>query len=418
MAQFEIEGGRPLVGRIKSSANKNAIVPIMAATLLTDEECVLENVPKIGEVLYMGEIMQRLGCQIEGLGTDQLRISTSNVHKWHLDLDLVKKVRASVLFMGPLLARLGKIKMSHPGGDIIGRRSIDTHLEALASLGVNIKQSADEYDLSVGKISGKRIFLDEVSVTATENIIMAAVLADGTTIIEHAACEPSIVDLCYFLVKMGAKITGIGSNVLVIEGVSRLRGITHSIIPDYVDAATFAIAAAITKGNVTIDNVVPENFKMIKIYLEKMGLKLEFKDNSLTAKTGKLTAIRKVDADPWPGFPTDLISPMIVLATQAQGMTLIHDWMFESRLFFTDKLIKMGASIVLCDPHRCVVSGPTQLYGKELESPDIRAGMALVLAALCAEGKSVIHNIEHIERGYEDIVGRLESLGAKIKRIE
>lgn len=428
MTQFIIEGGRPLIGTIKAGANKNGILPIMAAALLTDEECILENVPNISDVAVMARIIEAVGGSVQGLGTPTLRMNATHVNKSQLPDELVAQLRGAVLFLGPMLKKVGKVIMRHPGGDIIGRRSIDVHLDALSQIGAKVKVENGRYELSAAQLIGQTIFLAESSVTATENLIMAAVLAQGTTVIKHAASEPHVADLCLFLNKMGANIAGLGSNVLVIQGVSRLRGVTHRIPSDHIEVGTLAVAAAVTQGDVTISDVVAEDMDIIMVYLSKMGVDAKLvaggkTDNgqspwSLKVKTSQLVATRKIDTDPWPGFPTDLTSAFIVLATQATGTTLVHDWMYEGRMFFVDKLITMGANIILCDPHRAAITGPTQLYGRPLDSPDLRAGMALVLAALAADGKSIIDRVELIDRGYEDIENRLVSLGASIKRVE
>lgn len=419
MAKFIIQGGKPLKGEIKVSGNKNAILPIMAATLLTSQDCLLTDVPQIGDVQTMGEILKDLGAKIEGLGTDELKINTKNVEKFYLNPQLVAKLRASILLLGPLLARFGKARMRHPGGCVIGRRAVDTHFLALESLGAKTITGEQDYESEVKKFKPGEIFLDEASVTATENALMMASVIPGKTTILNAACEPHVRDLASFLVEMGAKIEGAGSNQIKVNGVEKLSGTSHKIIPDHMEAGTFAMLGAITNSSITIENIRKEDLPMILLYLERMGLKFQIKTDSLTILPSKLLAPRgKVQTRPWPGFPTDLMSPLIVMATQAQGTTLCHDWMYEGRMFFVDKLITMGANITICDPHRVLVSGPTRLKGKQLNSPDIRAGIALVLAALSAEGESVIDNIEMIERGYENIESRLRSLGANIKKVE
>lgn len=417
MAKFVIKGGKPLKGKIRVSGNKNAILPIMAATILTKEECVLENVPKIHDVLTMGEILKDLGAEIKGLGTERLVINTKKVKKYHLHPTLVQRLRASILLLAPLLARFGKAHLRHPGGCIVGRRAVGTHFEALEALGAKTITGEEDYESEVKKTHPANIFLDEASVTATENALMLASTVSGATVIEDAASEPHVEDLAMFLSTMGAKIEGAGTNRITIKGMKNLRGGKHKIAPDYIDVGTFAIASAITKGRVSIDGINKDHLLMILLYFQRMGVRYKIKGNTLTVFPSKLVAPKgKIQTRPWPGFPTDLMSPMIVLATQAEGVTLCHDWMYESRMFFVDKLITMGANITLCDPHRVLITGPTELRGKELESPDIRAGMALVLAALCAKGKSAISNVEMIERGYEDIELRLKSLGADIKR--
>lgn len=418
MAKFIIKGGKPLRGKIKVSGNKNAILPIMAATLLTTQECILENVPKITDVLTMGEIMEDIGVKIEGLGANRLVVNSKGVNKYSLKPQLVEKLRASILLLGPLLGRFGKAKLRHPGGCIIGRRAVGTHFDALEALGAKTIVGEEDYESEVKNLHPAHIFLDEASVTATENAIMMASLVPGTTVIDDAACEPHVEDLANFLTTMGAKIKGAGTNRITVFGVKSLQGVRHQISPDYIDIGTFAIMAAVTKGKMVIEGIDPKHLRMILLYLGRMGVDWRPEDKNLVISPSKLVAPQgKIQTRPWPGFPTDLMSPFIVLATQASGTTLCHDWMYESRMFFVDKLIAMGANITLCDPHRVLVSGPTKLRGKELESPDIRAGMALICAALCAEGTSVIGKIEIIERGYEDVEKRLKSLGANIKKI-
>lgn len=417
MSRFIIKGGKPLNGKIRVAGNKNAVLPIMAATLLTDQDCHLENVPLIGDVSTMGEILQKLGAKVEGLGTNKLKINTRLVDRWQLDPELVGELRASVLFLGPLLARFGQAKMRHPGGCVIGRRAVGTHFAALEALGVKTITTDEDYLSEAKNPKGAVIFLDEASVTATENALMLSVLTPGQTVIENAACEPHVADLALFLNSMGAKITGAGTNRIVIRGAKRLSGSKHRITPDYMEAGTFAMLGAVTGGNLLIDGICPEDLRMPLLYLGKAGLKFKVTGTSLAIYPSKLVAPKgKIQTRPWPGFPTDLMSPFIVVATQAEGTTLCHEWMYENRLFFVDKLITMGANITICDPHRVLVAGPTKLRGKELASPDIRAGMALILAALCAHGKSVINNIELIERGHENIEARLKALGADIKR--
>jgi UDP-N-acetylglucosamine 1-carboxyvinyltransferase len=419
MSKFIITGGKPLRGEVKVSGNKNSILPIMAATVLTREKCELSNVPQVKDVEVMGEILKDIGAEIKGLGSSNLTIDPSGVDKSYLNPDLVKKLRAAILLLGPLLARFGKAKMKHPGGCLIGRRAVGTHFDALEALGAKTITGEEEYESVIQKLAPATIFLDEASVTATENAMMMASLIPGTTVIEDAACEPHIEDLGNFLNSMGAKIDGAGTNRIVISGAKSLRGTVHQILPDYIDIGTFAVAAATTGGTITINGVRAKDLRMILLYLERMGVDYRLSETSLEIFRSNLHSPKaKIQTRPWPGFPTDLMSPLIVLATQAKGATLCHDWMYESRMFFVDKLITMGANITLCDPHRVLVVGPTELSGKELESPDIRAGMALIIAALKAEGQSTIDRIELIERGYEDIEGRLRSLGAEIKKVE
>jgi len=419
MAKYQITGGIPLKGKIKTAGNKNAVLPCMVAAVLTEETVILENVPRIRDVAVMAEILSNYGVKISGLETDKLTIDASQIYPAKPDKNLVEKLRASVLLLGPLLARIGEVALYHPGGDVIGKRSIDTHLWALEKLGAKFENKNELYCGKSSGLKGTEVFLDEASVTATENILLAAASAEGVTIIKNAACEPHVVCLAEMLSKMGAKIEGVGSNIIKIIGQKKLQGVTQKIRPDHIETGTWIIAAAATGGEVEIENCVKDDLEMIITYFSRMNVNLSWKDKTtLLVKPSKLKAIQKIDANIWPGFPTDLISPTIVLATQATGSTLIHDWMYEGRMFFVDKLIRMGANIVISDPHRVVVSGPTELTGREIISPDIRAGMALVIAALCSQGKSSINRIELIERGYEKVEERLKSLGANIEKVD
>lgn len=419
MAKFIIEGGVPLKGKVKAQGNKNSVLKLMAACLLTDKECILTNVPKIRDVLILGEILERIGVKVKGLGSNALKIQATDIETTHLPDELVMKLRASLVLLGPLLARFGQARMCHPGGCIIGKRAVGTHFDALASLGAEIVTGKSDYIAKAKKLQPANIFLDETSVTATQNAMIMASLIEGETVIRDAACEPHVVELAEFLKKMGVEISGAGTHAIQISGKKKLGGVEHRVWPDHIDVGTFAIAAAVTQGKVEITDVRKEDLEMILLYLSRFGVKFSLKKESLTIFSSKLkTFERKIQSRPWPGFPTDLMSPLIVLATQARGITLCHDWMFENRMFFVDKLIVMGADIVVCDPHRVLVKGPTPLLGRELESPDIRSGMALILAALCAKGKSTIGKIELVERGYEKIEERLRSLGARIERSE
>lgn len=416
MASFEIKGGNKLSGKVAIAGNKNSVLPIMAACLLTKEDCVIKNVPQISDVLVMSELLKLCGAEIKNIGDNSLKISCRNIRYADFPSDLTEKLRASVLLLGPMLVRIGKIKMGYPGGDVIGRRPLETHIQALESFGATVKKQDDCYIAEAKDLEGKEIFLQEASVTATENAIMVASLASGKTTIKRAASEPHVQDLCNFLNSMGAKITGIGSNILNIEGVKSLNGASYSISPDHIEVGTFAILAALCGGEIELSPVKAQDLDMIILTLEKFGVKLEIKGDTLTVRGSKPNAIEKVVTDVWPGFPTDLIAPMIVLATQADGVTILHDWMYESRMFFVDKLLSMGAKVEIADPHRVLVYGPTKLRGQRLDTPDIRAGIALVIAALSAQGESRIEKAELIERGYENIVERLQKLGAKIKR--
>jgi UDP-N-acetylglucosamine 1-carboxyvinyltransferase len=425
MESFVIEGGRPLSGTVRAAGNKNGALPILAATLLTPEEVRLENVPRIRDVETMVELLVDVGAEAEWVGANEVRVRAANVAKTSLDPGLCREIRASFLLAGPLLARFGRATVPPPGGDVIGRRRLDTHIHAFAELGVEVELNG-AYELRTTGLTGTRLWLDEASVMGTENAIMAAVLAEGETVVGHAACEPHVQDLCRFLVSIGARIDGIGSNVLRIEGVDSLGGGAYRIGPEHVEIASFVGLAAVTGGDVTIEDVRPDDLISIVPAFRKLGVRLEVGestvrvagDQDLHIEDDLGGQIPKIESGIWPAFPADLTSIALTVATQARGTILIFEKMFESRLFFVDKLVAMGARIILCDPHRAVVTGPAQLYGQRLESPDIRAGMAMVIAALCAEGTSTIGNIRQIDRGYERIDERLRALGAGIERRE
>ncbi len=422
MTKLIIKGGVPLKGKVKPQGNKNSILPLMAAALLTDQDCILENVPLINDVLVMGEIMVKLGVKVEGLGTSQLVINASGLKSSTLPGDLVRKLRASILLLGPLLARRGEVNTVHPGGCLIGKRAVGTHFDALIQLGADIQGQADNYVAKVKQLRAADIFLDEASVTATENaLFLASKISRGTTIIRDAACEPHVEEVCEVLKEMGCEIQGEGSNLLKIKGNKKLKGFSHRIWPDYIDVGSMAIAAAATKGEIEIEEIRPQDLSMLLKYLSWFGVKYQFKGNNLKIFPSELHSPprdKKIQTRPWPGFPTDLMSPLVALATQVKGVTLCHDWMYEKRLFFVSYLKVMGAEITICDPHRVLVYGPTQLSGKKLQTPDIRAGMALVIAALCAKGESEIENIEILYRGYEKVTPKLKALGAQIKEVE
>lgn len=418
MARFVIEGGRPLHGTIDVEANKNAVLPMMAACLLTDDDCLLDNVPRIADVATMTAILQELGATVEQLDAHSLRINCRDLSRATPPAHLVERLRASIVLMGPLLARFGRAAMPHPGGDAIGTRSIDTHIGALTALGAQFSTSEDVYEARLGSTSDDcYIFLDEASVTATENAMLLASAQARTTTIRNAASEPHIENLAALLVKMGACIEGAGSNVLRIRGADRLHGARDRVWPDHIEAGTFAALAAACKSEITINNVVPGHLEMPLLILEKMGLRYTLDGCRMCVFPSELRAAKKIQTGIWPAFPTDLASIFIVLATQASGMTLVHDWMYEGRMFFVDRLVQMGAKIVLADPHRAVVSGPSELRGREFPTPDIRAGIALVMAGLIARGRSEIEHAEVIDRGYERIDERLRSLGANITRV-
>jgi len=416
MAKLQVEGNNKLAGRIHVAGNKNSVLPLMAACILTPETCVIENVPAISDVSTMAKLLEICGAKVEGLSTSTLTINCREIKKATLPSELTQKLRASVLLIAPLVARVGEITMGYPGGDVIGRRPLDAHFQVLESLGAKIKETTESFKVSAQRFEPGEIFLMESSVTATENAIMAASTISGETTIKRAASEPHVVDLCSFLSKMGAKIEGIGTNVLKITGTETLLAAVHVVRPDHIEAGTFAILAATTCEKLEISPVIKEDLDMILLTLSKFGVKLKMEDDKLTVIGGKLKAVEKVVTDIWPGFPTDLMAPMIVLATQAEGVTILHDWMYESRMFFVDKLLSMGAKVEIADPHRVFVYGPTKLHGRKLDTPDIRAGIALVIAALIAEGKSEIEKSELIERGYENLIERLSAVGAKIQK--
>ncbi|MBP7686649.1 MAG: UDP-N-acetylglucosamine 1-carboxyvinyltransferase [Thermoflexales bacterium] len=423
MEQFIIQGGQPLNGTVTPSGNKNAALPLIAATLLTDQPVILRNLPRIRDVQTMMKLVADLGVTITEIDRHTVQFQATDLKKTELDRDLCREIRASILLAGPLLARLKSVELPPPGGDVIGRRRVDTHFLAFHKLGAEIHIDG-EFRVAAERLIGADILLDEASVTGTENAIMAAVLAQGTTIFRNAASEPHVQELCQLLNLMGARISGIGSNTLTIEGVADLHGADFTIGPDYLEIGSFIGLAAITGGEILIKNAAPQHLGMVQLVFERLGVKFEAQGEDILVPRGQsLTvvpdmggAIPKIDDAPWPAFPADMMSTAIVIATQAAGSVLIHEKMFESRLYFVDKLIGMGARIVLCDPHRCIVQGPGWLHGERLESPDIRAGMALVSAALCAQGQSVIRNIGQIDRGYEQIEAKLQALGANIVR--
>ncbi|MFZ1880839.1 MAG: UDP-N-acetylglucosamine 1-carboxyvinyltransferase [Gaiellaceae bacterium] len=420
---FVIEGGRPLSGRVRASGNKNGALPILAACLLTEEQVTLENVPRIRDVDTMLGLLSNLGADAEWTGPNAVRVRAQNITH-EIDEELASRIRASFLLAGPLLGRLGRANVPPPGGDIIGRRRLDPHIHAFAELGAAFEYR-DRYELS-GALAGAHIHLDEASVMATENAVMAATLAPGKTMISNAASEPHVQDLCRFLGSLGAKIDGIGSNVLHVTGVEGLTGGSYSIGPEHIEVGSFIGMAAVTGGDITIEGIAPDDLWPVLPVLRRLGIEVELGDDwvrvppeqQLAVVDDLGGAIPKIEDGPWPAFPADLTSIAVVVATQSKGTILVFEKMFESRLFFVDKLVSMGARIILCDPHRVVVTGPSPLYGQRMSSPDIRAGMAMVIAALCAEGTSVIGDAYQIDKGYERIDERLRALGASIERIE
>ncbi len=422
---FVIEGGRPLNGRVRAAGNKNGALPVLAATLLATEPVTLRNVPRIRDVETMCELIADVGADVEWIGANDVVIDSSGAHKTELDAELCSRIRASFLLAGPLLARFGRASVPPPGGDVIGRRRLDPHIHALAELGVDIDLNG-RFEMRSEGLRGRAIFLDEASVMATENAVMAASVAAGETIIGNAACEPHVQDLCRFLGSLGARIEGIGSNVLRIEGVQRLAGGEWRIGSEHIEVASFIGLAAVTGGDVTIEDVVPADLAPILPAFERLGVRVEIAGSEVRVPPGQELVVKddlggqipKIEDGPWPAFPADLTSIALAVATQARGTILIFEKMFENRLFFVDKLVSMGARIILCDPHRAVVTGPARLYGQRMASPDIRAGMAMLIAGLCAEGVSTIGNVGEIDRGYERIDERLRGLGARIDRSE
>ena len=423
MDEFVIEGGVPLRGEVMPSGNKNGALPLLAACLLTDEPITLRNIPQIRDVQAMRKLIESLGSQVEDLDTNTWRITTRNVDASNVDPDLCRGIRASILLAGPVVARAGSLRLPPPGGDVIGRRRLDTHIFALRALGARVTYDR-VLEITAEQLRGADILLDEASVTATENAVMAAVLASGESQVRNAASEPHVQELCQFLNLLGARIEGVGSNTLHIHGVSKLKGGEFTIGPDMLEVVSYIGAAVVTHGEIRIRNAGVQYLEMIRQVFQRIGVHWTVDHDDLIVPSEQGLAIvpdmdgalPEIKTNVWPAFPTDLTSIAITVATQASGSMLFHDWMFSGRMYFTDKLVGMGARIILCDPYRCLVQGPTQLYAEKLESPDIRAGMALLLAALAAKGTSKIRNIVQIERGYERVDQKLKSLGARIKR--
>ena len=424
MEKFIVEGGHSLAGSVTISGNKNEALPVIAACLLTDETVTLRNVPQIGDVKILLSIIQDFGVKVVKLNESDITICCKSVNHEKIDTSKCASLRAAILLVGPLLARFGNITLPPPGGDVIGRRRLDTHFLAFQHLGAKV-EAGRIYKISSKQLIGKKIFLDEPSVTATENAIMAAVLAKGTTVLKNAACEPHVTGLVKMLNSMGAKISGVGTNILEIEGVDMLFGTDHKIGADLLEVGSYIVLAAVTRSEITLERIDPDDLCVIKSTYQKLGIEYNVEGNKIIVPKNQSLEIKpefngdvpRIDDGPWPAFPTDIMSMIIVAATQAKGAVLIFEKMYDGRMFFVDYLISMGARIVLCDPHRAVVIGPSQLYGTQLQSPDIRAGMALIIAALCAKGESTIYNIRQIDRGYENLEVKLQQLGAKIKRV-
>jgi UDP-N-acetylglucosamine 1-carboxyvinyltransferase len=426
MEKFVIQGGVPLSGELTVSGNKNAALPILAACLLTEEELLLHRVPRIRDTEAQIALLERLGVEVAWVADNSLRLCAADVTEVEVDHDLSSQIRASFLLAGPLLARFGEARMPPPGGDFIGRRRLDAHLDAFKDLGARVAGDRwIELSAAPGGLRASEIFMDEPSVMGTENAMMAAALTSGPTTVANAASEPHVQDLARLLSKMGAEVDGIGSNVMTIHGRDRLGGAEHEISPDHIEAGSFMALAAATGGELRIREAGPADLVMVRRQFRRLGLRSAVEGEDVVVAPGQALriqtdlgdAIPKIEDGPWPAFPADLTSIALALATQAEGEVLIFEKMFENRLFFVDKLVAMGARITLCDPHRAIVSGPSRLHGERVESPDIRAGMAMLIAALAAYGTSEIGNIRQIDRGYEQIDERLRALGARIERV-
>src|SRR4051794_38132111 len=426
MEKFVIEGGVPLSGTVVPAGNKNAALPLLACALLTDEDVVLHNVPQIRDTEALCDLLQDLGVTIEKPGPNIVKLNAADVSKTHVGGAKAERIRASFLAAGPLLARFGSATMPPPGGDVIGRRRLDPHLDAFRALGASVEHGADiVIKAPDGGLKPCDILMDEPSVMGTENALMAAAATNGSTIIRNAACEPHVQDVARMLNKMGAAIEGIGSNVMQVHGTAKLGGCEHSVSPDHIEIASFMALAGVTGGELTVQGCVAEDLRMIRLVFNRLGLRSEMDDGVCRVPGGQKLRVErdagdyqsKVEDGPWPAFPADLTSIAVALATQSEGSVLIFEKMFENRLFFVDKLISMGAEITICDPHRAIVIGPRRLRAQRLSSPDIRAGMAMLIAALCAQGTSEIHNVREIDRGYERIDERLRGLGARIERV-
>jgi len=425
MAKLVIDGGYPLRGEVRPSGNKNAAQPILAATLLTDKPVRITNLPDILDVQAMLDLLEEVGAQVERHDAHSVTVCAAGVNRTRLDMQAARAIRGSILFAGPLLTRFGRTTVCMPGGCSIGRRGVGTHMRAFEALGAEVSVNGG-YEMTAKRLRGADVLLDEASVTGTENAIMAASLAEGTTVLRNAACEPHVQDLCHFLNSLGAHISGVGSNVLEIEGVRQLSGGECRITADHIEAGSFIGLAAVTGGELRIRDAVPDHMRMTRLVFERLGVRTVVDGDDILVPAGQDlvvqpsydTSVPKVDDGVWPAFPSDMMSVALLVATQCRGTVLVWEKMFESRLFFVDRLIAMGASIILCDPHRAVVVGPSQLHGEVLQSPDIRAGVALLGAALCAHGRSEIYNIVQIDRGYERIDEKLRALGAHIERVE
>ena len=417
MSTLVIEGGRRIEGRVDVEGNKNAALPLVAACLLTDEWCTLTNMPRIADVEVMARLLLDLGAEVEGIGSTTLRIRCANVTKDEPDSTLVGRLRGSVLLLGPLLARRGRAVVAPPGGDFPARRSIKTHLEALFAMGARVVPGSGHRLEVPDGLKPASVYLDEASVTGTETALLAAAAAPGVSEIRHAACEPHVVELCEFLRAMGAGVSGEGSHTIRVEGVSKLKGATKALYGDYIEAGSWAVVGAITGGHIEVGGTRPVDMEVVASVLTKMNVKCVQDGDVFRVETDKLVGAGRITTGLWPGFPSDLVSLVTVLATQAEGATLVHDWMYELRLFALEQMSGMGADLFLCDPHRIIVTGPRKLRGKTLDSRDIRSGMALIAAALIADGQSRVEPLETVERGYSRLVERLQKLGASVSKI-
>jgi UDP-N-acetylglucosamine 1-carboxyvinyltransferase len=417
MASLKIVGGRALSGRVAVEGNKNSALPLIAACMLTDQPCEITNVPHIRDVDVLLDLIEALGAKVDGKGTGTLRILCSRVTSDQPDPVLVGRIRASVLLLGPLLARTGSARLAPPGGDFPARRTIATHLEALTALGAVPLDEPGHAMQAPNGLKGASFYLDEASVTGTETALLAAAAADGPSEIRHAAMEPHVVELCQFLQAMGVGVEGVGSSTLRVHPAARLTGATHRLGGDYIEAGSWAVVAAITNGDIEVTGARSQDLEVIASPLKRMGLDCSYDDDTLVVRPSKLHAVRRVTTGLWPGFPSDLVSLVTVLATQADGRTLVHDWLYELRLFALEQMSAMRADLFLCDPHRIIVSGPTKLRGRALDSRDLRSGMALIAAALAAEGESRVTPLETVERGYASLIERLRSLGAQVERV-
>jgi UDP-N-acetylglucosamine 1-carboxyvinyltransferase len=418
MAGLKVIGGRPLSGRIAVEGNKNSALPLIAACMLTDQVCELANVPRIRDVDVLLDIIESLGARIDGRGTSHLRIQCATVTGDRPDATLVGRLRGSVLLLGPLLARRGSARLAPPGGDFPARRTIATHVDALVALGARQLDEPGHAMHAPHGLTGASFYLDEASVTGTETALLAATAASGPSEIRHAAMEPHVVELCQFLEAMGAGIEGAGTPRIRVEPPARLRGAAHTLAGDYIEAGSWGVVAAMTNGEIEVAGARTQDLEVIAAPLKRMGLDCSYDDDLLKVAPSRLTGVRRITTGLWPGFPSDLVSLVTVLATQAEGRTLVHDWLYELRLFALEQMSAMRADLFLCDPHRIIVNGPAKLRGRALDSRDLRSGMALIAAALAAEGESRISPLETVERGYASLVERLRLLGAQVERVE